>query len=63
MFIQMESCVAKNENQIMYENQSTIDSDISYMNSLGFEVLSTTDYSSDAPPEADIIFYNKRFYD
>jgi len=61
MFIQMESCVAKNENQIMYENQSTIDNDISYMESLGFELLHTIDYSTDAPPEADIIFYNKAF--
>jgi FkbM family methyltransferase len=61
MFVQMESCVAKNKNQIMYENQSLIDYDISHMNSLGFEVLKTTDHSGSAPPEADIIFYNKRF--
>ncbi|NBV27436.1 FkbM family methyltransferase [bacterium] len=59
IFIQMETCVAKNENQIMYKNQTTIDHDIAYMKNLNFEVLDIEDYSQSAPPEANIIFYNK----
>jgi FkbM family methyltransferase len=61
MFIQMESCVAKNKNQIMYENQTTIDYDIEFMKSLDFEVLNIADHSGGAPPEANILLYNKRF--
>jgi FkbM family methyltransferase len=63
MFIQMESCVAKNQSEIMYENQSTIEYDVKYMKDCGFEVLNITDYSDSAPPEANIIFYNKSLVD
>lgn len=61
IFIQMESCVAKNENQIMYKNQTLIDDDIKFMKSLDFDVLNITDHSGGAPPEANILLYNKRF--
>jgi hypothetical protein len=61
IFIQMESSVAQNPNEIMYSGQTLINDDLEYMKSRGFEVVSITDYSHQAPPEANVLLYNKRF--
>lgn len=61
MFVLMESCVAKQDSEIMYVNQTTINDDITYMKNAGFDILHIEDYSHDAPPEANILFYNTRF--
>lgn len=60
MFIQLESSIAKKDSQIMYENQTTIAYDVDYMQKKGFEVLNIENFSSDSPPEANVIFYNKK---
>jgi FkbM family methyltransferase len=59
LFIQMESCVAKNESQLMYKNQTTMQYDVEYMLSKNFKLIDYIDYSADAPPEANLFFVNQ----
>lgn len=62
LFIQMETCVAKTSDTLMYENQNTRDSDIEYMLSKGFELFDEWDHSAVSCPEADLIFFNRKLY-
>jgi len=59
LFIQMESCVAKNESQLMYKNQTTLKDDVKYMSTKNFKLIGFIDYSSNAPPEANLFFVNQ----
>lgn len=61
MFVQIESSVARNSEELMYVGQSYFVENTSYMKSLGFTLLQIDDHSSDAPPEADLIFINDLF--
>lgn len=60
LFVQMETCVATQDDNMMYENQNTRAADISFMESQGFELVKEMDHSSVSCPEADLIFYNTR---
>lgn len=62
LFVQIETCVAKSTEELMYKNQNTRDSDIEYMKSKGFELFEEWDHSADSCPEADLIFFNPRLY-
>jgi len=62
LFIQMETCVAKTADTLMYENQNTRDSDIEYMLSQGFELFDEWDHSAVSCPESDLIFFNRKLY-
>jgi len=62
LFVQMETCVAKTFDTLMYENQNTRDSDIEYMLSKGFELFDEWDHSAVSCPEADLIFFNRKLY-
>lgn len=62
LFIQMETCVAKTSDTLMYKNQNTRDSDIEYMLSKGFELFDEWDHSAISCPEADLIFFNRKLY-
>ncbi len=60
-FIQLESCVAKREKQLMYIGQTVLDQDVEFLNSNGFQMIDMKDHSKSAPPEADIVFQNTRW--
>ena len=62
LFVQLETCVAKTLDTMMYENQNTRDSDIEYMLSKGFELYEEWDHSAESCPEADLIFFNRRLH-
>ncbi|MBV6513842.1 MAG: hypothetical protein FMNOHCHN_03398 [Ignavibacteriaceae bacterium] len=62
LFVQIETCVAKSAEELMYKNQNTRDSDIEYMKSKGFELFDEWDHSAASCPEADLIFFNPCFY-
>jgi FkbM family methyltransferase len=61
LYIQMESSVAKKENQLMYAGQSTLSEDESYLEENGFKRVDLVDHSPYAPPEADVIYVNLFF--
>ncbi len=62
-FVQME-CVSSHKPEItLYEGQQIMERDIEDMKQLGYEVLCITDYSVDASPEADVLFYCKELMD
>jgi FkbM family methyltransferase len=61
LYIQMESSVAKKENQLMYAGQSTLNEDESYLEANGFKRVDLVDHSLYAPPEADVIYMNLFF--
>lgn len=63
LFVQMETCVAKTADTLMYKNQNTRDSDIEYMLSKDFELFDEWDHSAVSCPEADLIFFNRKLYD
>lgn len=63
LFVQMETCVAKTADTLMYKNQNTRDSDVEYMLSRGFELFDEWDHSDVSCPEADLIFFNRKLYE
>lgn len=62
LFVQLETCVAKTPDTLMYKNQNTRDSDIQYMLSKGFELYDEWDHSNVSCPEADLIFFNRELH-
>jgi len=62
MFIQMECVSSHNKDIVLYKGQQLMEDDIKDMDELGFTVYDFVDYSinKNAPPEADVVFYNKR---
>lgn len=63
MFVQMETCVSKHHDMMMYKNQNTRAEDIDYMKERGFELIDEWDHSAVSCPEADLIFFNTRYAD
>lgn len=59
-FIQIESVTSHDPQITLYEGQSIFEDDIVEMDRLGFDVVSMTDYSEYASPEADVVFRNRR---
>ncbi len=50
LFVQIETCVAKSDDELMYKNQNTRDSDVEYMKSKGFELFDEWDHSANSCP-------------
>lgn len=61
IFVQIESCNAKEEDHLMYVNQNTREKDIEYMKSKGFKLFLEYDYSKQSCPESDLIFINLEY--
>jgi FkbM family methyltransferase len=61
IFVQIESSVANNPNELMYEGQSYLSDNLNFMKSMGFSLVQVIDHSSEAPPEADVIFINNLY--
>lgn len=62
-YVQIEAVSSHDPENTLYKNQSLMEKDIYEMKALGFEVLSICDYSANASPEADVIFYNESIAD
>ena len=61
IFVQIESCNAKQEDHLMYINQNTKAKDIEYMKNKGFELFLEYDHSKTSCPESDLIFINLEY--
>lgn len=62
-FVQLECVTSKNPDIVMYAGQGLMEQNVSDMEKLGFGIYDYINYGANrnAPPEADVVFYNKSF--
>ncbi len=61
VFVQIESVSTHDKDNTLYHKQSIMEDDISYMNSIGFDLFDIEDFSGDGSPEANLIFKNRTY--